>query len=70
MSSEEEELSGLVIKKRKGKEISQGVIELSTSSMSKTPFFDFLILSELASRHGTIACNFYNQIRKKKTQCS
>ena len=40
-SSKEEELSGLVIKKRKGKEIPQGVIELSTSSMSKTPFFDF-----------------------------
>ena len=40
-SSEEEELSGLVIKKRKGKEIPQGVIELSTSSMSKLHFFDF-----------------------------
>ena len=60
MSSEEEELSGLVIKKRKGKEIPQGVIELSTSSMSKLHFLIFLILSELASRHGTIACNFYN----------
>jgi hypothetical protein len=28
MSSEEEELSGLVIKKRKGKEIPQGVIQI------------------------------------------
>ena len=40
-SSKEEELSGLVIKKRKGKEIPQGVIELNTSGTSKTPFFDF-----------------------------
>ena len=30
MSSEEDKLSGLVMKKRKGKEIPQGVIELST----------------------------------------
>ena len=37
MSSEEEELSGLVIKKRKGKEIPQEVIEVSTSGkMTKT----------------------------------
>ena len=80
ISSEEEELIGFVIKKRKRKEIPQGVIELSASGkMTKTRAnsitlksftekrvvvhygqnFWFLVLFELASRYGTIACNFY-----------